>query len=292
MIQPSENQLLLLSPTERVQYWFADFFARHLKPIGMLWNRTFMYALLWVGCCRRFHVHGVDHIQNMTRQTSVLMVCNHRTFFDFFAICYAIFSRGRGWWRVFFPVRTRFFYDRPLGGVVNLAMGCMAMFPPIMRKRDQIAFNDYSIQRMAAELAIPSTLIGIHPEGTRNKTDDPYTFLTLRPGAGRVALAAETAIIQPIFVLGLSSSMRTDIYRNWFSPRDWPVHVWFGEPVDLADLREKGDSPQIQMAATRRIMDRVHELALMHKSMVSEGSLASPAPSQTRQQNQPGSLST
>ena len=66
------------------------------------------------------------------------------------------------------------------------------MFPPIMRGREKIGFNEYSIQRMIAELGVPNTLIGIHPEGTRNKTDDPYTFLKIRPGAGRVALAKAT----------------------------------------------------------------------------------------------------
>ena len=294
MIQPTSDQLQLLSRTERILFKLGDVFARLFKPIGMVWNRTFMYALLWVGCCRRFHVHGTEHIHRLTRKDSVLMVCNHRTFFDFFVICYAIFSRGRGWWRVFFPVRTRFFYDRVLGGMVNMLMGGMAMFPPIMRSREKMPFNDYSIQRTVAELAVPNTLIGIHPEGTRNKTDDPFTFLRLHPGTGRIALAAQDAIIQPIFVLGLTSHMRTEIYKNWFTPKEWPVHVWFGEPVNLQDLREKPDSPAVHMEATRRIMDQVEALAQQHKALVLAGKIPVPpaSPAQTRQQPEPGRLST
>ena len=294
MLQPTSEQLQLLSRKERILFKLGDVFARHFKPIGMVWNRTFMYALLWVGCCRRFHVHGTEHVRVLKRTDSVLMVCNHRTFFDFFAICYAIFSRGRGWWRVFFPVRKRFFYDRISGGAVNMLMGGMAMFPPIMRSREKIAFNDYSIRRTVEELAVPNTLIGIHPEGTRNKTDDPFTFLRLHAGAGRIALAAENAVIQPIFVLGLSSQMRSEIYKNWFAPKAWPVHVWFGEPVDLQDLREKEDSPQVHMEATRRIMDHVESLAQQHKALVLSGEIPMPptSPAQTRKQQKPGRLST
>ena len=293
MIQPTPEQFECLTPTERRLYWLADVFARRFKPLGMFWNRSSMYLLLWMGCCRRFHVHGVEHIKSLKHTDSVLMVSNHRTFFDFFAVCYAIFSRGRGLWRVFFPVRNRFFYDRYIGGFVNMVMGGMAMFPPIMRKREKIGFNEYSLQRVVAELGVPNTLIGIHPEGTRNKTDDPFTFLTIRPGAGRVALAAKTAVIQPIFVLGLSSRISSELYKNWFAPKQNPVHVWFGEPIQLDDLREQTDSPALHMAATQRIMNTVSELAQQHKALVQSGKIpAPPNPSKDRQTKQSDRLPT
>ena len=73
-----------------------------------------------------------------------------------------------------------------------------------------------------------------------------------------------------------------------------PVHVWFGEPVDLRDLREKEDSPQVHMEATRRIMDHVEALAQQHKALVLSGEIPMPptSPAQTRKQPKPGHLST
>mgnify|MGYP001480307136 CR=1 FL=1 len=37
----------------------------------------------------------------------------------------------------------------------------------------------------------PGTVVGLHPEGTRGKGPDPYTFLPAQPGVGKLALVAE-----------------------------------------------------------------------------------------------------
>ncbi len=72
-------------------------------------------------------------------------------------------------------------------------MSGMRMFPPVLRGesiRRRATFNEYSIQRTIEELQIPGTVMGLHPEGTRNKDDDPYKLLRAR---GRRAHRARVA---------------------------------------------------------------------------------------------------
>ena len=49
-------------------------------------------------------------------------------------------------------------------------------------------------------------LIGFHPEGTRNKSEDPYSFLDAQPGIGRLILEARPQLV-PVFIAGLSNSL-------------------------------------------------------------------------------------
>src|ERR687886_201628 len=58
----------------------------------------------------------------------VLLVSNHRTFFDMYVVSAELFRRTRGEKKLFFPVRGRFFYESPLGMLVNFLMGWWSMY--------------------------------------------------------------------------------------------------------------------------------------------------------------------
>jgi 1-acyl-sn-glycerol-3-phosphate acyltransferase len=75
-------------------------------------------------------------------------------------------------------------------------------------------------------------MVGFHPEGTRNKTDDPYTLLPAQPGAGELALKARPAVV-PAFILGLSNSPCAELKANFRRKR--PVIAVFGEPIELPE---------------------------------------------------------
>jgi 1-acyl-sn-glycerol-3-phosphate acyltransferase len=76
-------------------------------------------------------------------------------------------------------------------------------------------------------------MVGFHPEGTRNKTDDPYAMLPAQPGAGELALKARPAVV-PAFILGMTNSVWTELKANLRGER--PVIAVFGEPIALPEM--------------------------------------------------------
>src|SRR5687768_17089852 len=145
-----------------------------------------MGALIYSCGGNRITVHGLENLLAYGKKDSVLLVANHRSFFDFFSITAICYWRTKLTKRIFFPVRQNFFYDHPAGPLVNGIMSGMRMFPPVMRNKEKKPFNNYVVSRCIEELNREDigTILGIHPEGTRNKGDDPYAFLPAQPGVG------------------------------------------------------------------------------------------------------------
>lgn len=266
MTRPTREQLALLRPTERVSFEVADFVNQHLHGVQERWNAAFMGALIWSAGGRRLHVYGLERIATRGKDARLLLMANHRSFFDFYVITAILFWRTNLSRRILFPVRSSFFYDNPAGPLINAAMSGMAMFPPILRDRQRASFNRYSLQRCLEELERPGTVMGIHPEGTRNKGDDPYSFLPAQPGAGKLALET-TAPVLPIFIHGLTNRLPSEWRRNWLQPpEDHPIDVIFGEEIDFSDLRARGSRPATQKRAADRCLDAIRALAEAHRA--------------------------
>ncbi|MCZ7679658.1 MAG: 1-acyl-sn-glycerol-3-phosphate acyltransferase [Sandaracinaceae bacterium] len=164
----------------------------------------------------------------MRAEDSVILVANHRSFFDFYVVSAMIYWRTRLPRRVLFPVRADFFYDHPAGVALNFVIANMAMFPPVLRDPKRRAFNRYSVARCVAELATPGTVMGLHPEGTRNKGDDPYSLLPAQPGVGQVVLGAPRARVFPVFLHGVTNDIFAELADNWRRPDERPIDIWFG----------------------------------------------------------------
>jgi 1-acyl-sn-glycerol-3-phosphate acyltransferase len=222
-----------------------------------------MGALIWSCGSRRFNIKGLEHVQDLGKKASVLLVANHRSFFDFFSITAILYWRTTLAKRIFFPVRQNFFYDHPLGPAVNLAMSGMRMFPPIMRDKEKRSFNHYSVERCIEELNREDvgTILGIHPEGTRNKGPDPYDFLPAQIGTGRVALGAHHAKVIPVFVLGMGQSILGEMRSNFFHADDARIDMYFGSPIAFDDLRPKQHLITTQKRAANRCLDAIRDLA-------------------------------
>lgn len=222
-----------------------------------------MGALIYSCSSRRTKIVGLENLAPFGKKDSILLVANHRSFFDFFTITALLYWRTKLTKRIFFPVRQNFFYDHPLGPAVNFAMSGMRMFPPVMRDKEKRAFNTYSVARCIEELNRPDigTVLGIHPEGTRNKNDDPYAFLPAQPGVGRVALGATRAHVIPVFVLGMGQSITGEMRLNVLAPDDHPVDIHFGKPIDFSDLRPKANMITSQKRAADRCLDAIKVLA-------------------------------
>ena len=275
-VRPTPEQLAPLNRLERTSFEIADRLAHpRLSAFSSAYNSVVMGALIYSCGGRRFDIHGLEHLAPFGKKDSVLLVANHRSFFDFFSITAILYWRTNLTKRIFFPVRENFFYDHPLGPFVNFAMSGMRMFPPIMRDKDKRGFNQYSVARCVEELNREDigTVLGIHPEGTRNKGDDPYEFLPAQPGVGRVALGAHRAHVIPVFALGMGQSILGEMRANAFHPAKAPVHMYFGPPIDFADLRPKANMVTTQKRAADRCLDAIRALSVQQRrdTAIAEG---------------------
>src|SRR3954471_16394009 len=149
---PLAAELQPLSRLERTGFWlahrmnlgvwkhFMTFCQRH---VGSLWIYLATYNLM--------NVFGVENVENSDPTRPLVLVANHRSFFDMYTVSSVIFRRTRRPLSLFFPVRAKFFYDNPLGWFVNFVMGWFWMSPPFFREQKDARkreFDKYSLERL------------------------------------------------------------------------------------------------------------------------------------------------
>ncbi|MBV9242587.1 MAG: 1-acyl-sn-glycerol-3-phosphate acyltransferase [Acidobacteria bacterium] len=259
---PARDQLALLSPTERTGFalahrmnlgaWkrFWTFCQRH---IGSLWIYLATYNLM--------NVFGIENVQNSDATRPLVLVANHRSFFDMYTVSSVMFRRTTRPVRLFFPVRAKFFYDNPVGWSVNLVMGWFSMYPPFFREAGEAAkreFDKYSLERLTQLCTEPGpNVIGFHPEGKRNLTGGPYDFLPAQPGIGKVVYASRPQVI-PVFIAGLGNDLPKQIMGNWTGgPK---VRIWFGEQIDLDEFYQRSDRLRTHKEIADHLMTKIAEL--------------------------------
>ncbi len=218
----------------------------------------------WIHHCTKNlrHVHGLERLPELDQDKSYILVSNHRSFFDLYVITGHLVRNGLQH-RIVFPVRANFFYDNPAGFVVNGIMSFFAMYPPIFRDRKRAALNLVSLEELSWLIRQGGTFVGIHPEGTRKKDDDPYTFLPAQPGVGRVIHSSRATVI-PVFINGLINDLRRQVASN-FDHTGRDIHIVFGEPVDFGELLDKSGSPRTYKALAERCLEVIGELGQEEK---------------------------
>lgn len=212
----------------------------------------------WIHHCTKnlLHLHGLERV-DFREPKSVLLVANHRSFFDLYVVT-AQLMRRRLQKRIVFPVRSGFFYDNPLGLIVNFLMSFFSMYPPLFRNKKKAPLNALMLDELAWLLDRGGIFAGIHPEGTRNKGSDPYSLLPPRQGVGRIAHRARVVVI-PVFINGLGNDIIRQVKSN-FDGTGHPIHVVFGSPVELQDLLDQPGSPRVYQAIAKRCMDAISAL--------------------------------
>lgn len=226
-----------------------------LRGVSYVWVRAAL--------ANRMFVEGLEDLMALRPPAGVMLVSNHRSFFDQYAMLLACYMGPVPWSkRLFFPVRSNFFYDQPLGILVNAAVAGGAMYPPIYRQAERRALNDAALDKMVAILRTPGNVLGMHPEGTRNKGDDPYKFLSAQPGVGKLALVGQPTVV-PTFILGLGNNLAEDIRQNFTKDarRRHAVITVFGPPVDYADLTAEKPRPALYKKTADRFMAEIKKLA-------------------------------
>jgi len=260
MIRPTPEQLSLLRGFERTAFRINDTVNRvpALKSVAQTFLRTFGAG--WVHVCTRNlrHVHGLEHICTLNPDRGVLVVCNHRSFFDLYVVS-CIMLRECPWIReMYFPVRSQYWYERPDGVVVSAIMSALAMYPPVFRDQTRRPLNQYVVDFIADAVKRPGTLVGFHPEGTRNKTADPYAVLPANPGIGQIVYAARPIVI-PAFILGLGNDLPRQVVGNFTRTGD-PVHVVFGPPMDLSAFYAESPRLRTYKKLADHLRDRIATL--------------------------------
>ena len=232
------------------------------KVFGAGWIHLATYNLM--------RVYGLEHVEAASRERPILLVANHRSFFDMYTVSTVLFRQTSWRKQLFFPVRGRFFYQSPLGLFVNLVMGWWSMYPPFFASGDKPipekrAFDRFSF-RLLTEICRngPGNVIGFHPEGTRNKGDDPYSYLPAQPGIGKLIKDASPQVI-PVFVAGLGNVLPRQVLGNWTGGE--PIRIHFGKQIDFQEYLEKKDHMRTYKEISEFVMSKIAELGLQDREM-------------------------
>ncbi len=210
------------------------------------------------------HVYGEERLPKFDPGKSYLCVANHRSFFDLYVVTAYLVKRGMPH-RLVFPVRSSFFYDRRLGLFVNGVMSFFAMYPPIFRERHRAALNLASLDEVVRLAKKGGAFVGLHPEGTRNKTDDPYTLLPAQGGVGRIIQASRATVI-PVFIHGLGNDIARQVASN-YTKKGAPVIVVFGAPVDYGTMLDQPPSPRLHKKISEHTLGVIQGLGEEEKAI-------------------------
>ena len=218
---------------------------------------------------RRIFSDNWEWIKEFAPDRGVVLAANHRSFFDQYVILMTMFESGINWpKRLFFPVRSNFFYEKFTGLVLNAFIGGMVMYPPIFRDRSRAKLNDEALNIIETTLDEPGTLVGIHPEGTRGKGPDPYTLLKAQPGIGQIVLKSKP-IVLPVFINGLGNDFVADVKEN-FSKKNHqqsPIILCFGKPVDYSEYTSKKPRAALYKRCADKIRADIIELGNREKEI-------------------------
>ena len=258
---PTPEELSVLSRAERFAFFQAhemnqgrwkNFWTWCQRHIGSRWIQVATYNLM--------HVYGLEHVEATDASRPLLLVANHRSFFDMYAVSSVLFRRTRRPMKLFFPVRARFFYESFVGVMINFLAGWWSMYPPIFSEEapEKRPFDKFSLRRLT-ELCSrgEAHVIGFHPEGTRNLNDDPYSYLRAQPGVGKVIKEARPQVI-PVFIAGLGNKALRQIKGNWRGGE--PIRIRFGPQLDLSAYLARPDRVRTYKEIADFLMSKVAEL--------------------------------
>jgi len=209
------------------------------------------------------NVYGLENLESISPERPILLVANHRSFFDMYTVSTVLFRHTLWQKQLFFPVRGRFFYQSPLGLFVNLVMGWWSMFPPFFASgekplTEKREFDKYSF-RVLTEICRNGSgnIIGFHPEGTRNKGRDPYSYLPAQPGVGKLIKDAAPQVV-PVFIAGLGNNLPQQVLGNWTGGEKIRIH--FGPPLDIVPFLGRRDSVRTYKEIADFVMSKIAEL--------------------------------
>lgn len=270
MVLPTPEQWALLNPVERFNFKLADFFNRGPGMKEMMAALSATVGKSWVEFSTNnlCPAHGFEKFAKIDPTRGVLLVANHRSFFDLFVVAGRLFTLYGNHHDIYFPVRSTFFYDHPFGQLLSIPLSCASMYPPVMRDKTRREFNRFITELMVELLQKPRTMMGFHPEGTRNRDPDPYSLLPGKVGCGELIHRARPNVV-PVFLQGFPRYAWTSplLNHDLLNPGTLWAHMVMGDPVDFKDeLDMPAGIPTYQLIVDR-VMREIRTLADQEKEI-------------------------
>jgi 1-acyl-sn-glycerol-3-phosphate acyltransferase len=189
---PTETLNNLFDPRESKRYYFDETLFRKVATPTL----KFLFSL--------FATTQANDLENFPIKGPVVLIANHMSFYDMFPMQF-ILQRP-----IFFMAKAELHKNPLLDGILRQ----LGSFPVNREARDNWAMEH------ARELLLRDQVLGIFPEGTRNRGRG------LRPaktGAARLAISADCPII-PMAVIGTEA-----MFKNL--PRRSQVTINVGTPI-------------------------------------------------------------
>lgn len=180
-------------------------------------------------------VEGLDRIP---AKGGAVIVCNHFSYFDAFALTTALDRSGRD---VMVLAKAELFRNRTLAWVLK-RVGVIPVYRGSAKAQDSLAEAVNSLKH--------GELVALFPEGTIPKDGKLMEFKT---GAVRMALEARVPIV-PVAMVGTNrvipsnfTKIKRTLFRRSLDPT--PIRVQVGEPIVLAG--EATDRAQVTVATAQ-----------------------------------------
>ncbi|MCA1574323.1 MAG: 1-acyl-sn-glycerol-3-phosphate acyltransferase [Acidobacteria bacterium] len=262
--EPTPEEFAVLSSFERFAFNLVSRMNQgNWKRFWTWCQRVFGAGWIHFSTYNLMQVYGLENVHALSPKRPVLLVANHRSFFDMYTVSTVLFRNTQWRKQLFFPVRGRFFYQGPLGLFVNLVMGWWSMYPPFFASGEKPlvnrrAFDKYSFALLTSLCRQGAgNIIGFHPEGTRNKSSDPYSFLPAQPGVGKLIKDAAPQVV-PVFIAGLGNDLPKQVMGNWTGGEKIRIH--FGPQLDLSDYLSRKDRARTYREISKFAMSKIAEL--------------------------------
>ena len=265
-VDPTPEEIASLSMIERISFRIVHRMNRgRAKRFGTWCQKTVGAGWIHLATYNILRVHGLENFARTSAERPILLVANHRSFFDMYAVSTVLLRHTRSQKKLFFPVRGRFFYESLFGLFVNFIMGWWSMYPPFFATNEKRLFDKYSLRRLV-QLCKDGTgnIVGFHPEGTRNRASDPYSYLPAQPGVGRLIKEAAPQVV-PVFIAGLDNNLVRQIARNW--TKSELIRVHFGAPLDLTSFLAKRGGLRTYKEIADEVMKQIAQLGEHDRAM-------------------------
>lgn len=258
-LDPTPEELAVLSGMERFAFRVAHRMNQgRVKRFWTWCQRVFGSGWIHLSTYNLLRVYGLEHVEAASRERPLLLVANHRSFFDMYTVSTVLFRQTHWPKTLYFPVRAMFFYESLRGMLVNFLMGWWSMYPPLFTANEKRLFDKYSLRRLT-DLCQNGAghVVGFHPEGKRNFNPDPYTFLRAQPGIGKLIKEAAPQVV-PVFIAGLGNDLVRQVLGNWTGGEKIRIH--FGAPLDLSEQLAKKDHVRTYVEIGELVMSKIAEL--------------------------------
>jgi 1-acyl-sn-glycerol-3-phosphate acyltransferase len=185
---------------------------------------SFAHFITWLffSTIYRLKAVGLEHIPN---HGAVIVCCNHISYLDPPLLGTPLKRK------IHYMAKAELFRFPGLAWL----LGQLGAFPV---KRGGVSKD--AIKR-SLELLKSGKVIGVFPEGTRNRSDEPG-----KKGAASLALKSGATVI-PAAIIGRYAIFRT-------------IRIVYGQPVDLSEFVDSASASEALEQATEKIMSEIRKL--------------------------------